>query len=80
RPKLEQKLNKLLRLTFLIAIKKPQAFNTSLGSLNLGPEGRTRRKTLIQYIKNEIGGQKARKVRFMVIFNFLHVKLETDGT
>ncbi len=45
RPKLEQKLNKLLRLTFLIAIKKPQAFNTSLGSLNLGPEGRTRTDT-----------------------------------
>ncbi len=25
--------------------KKPQAFNTSLGSLNLGPEGRTRTDT-----------------------------------
>lgn len=29
----------------LFFIKKPQAFNTSLGSLNLGPEGRTRTDT-----------------------------------
>ena len=35
----------LLLIICYFPIKKPQAFNTSLGSLNLGPEGRTRTDT-----------------------------------